>query len=171
MRQGEDMPQPTIAIKTIADLSEELLRRIEILIKLRDEVENEDLGRRLARCQKIAIGKNDDALICIAALKAKRPLKNAAVSNSSGYTLSDDAVEFGYVVTHPDFRRRGIARDLCAQILETTKGNLYATVRSDNDSMGKILESNGFVKVGHAWASRQPGRSLNLWIRESVVRA
>lgn len=162
------MAHPTIAIKIVADLNEEAIRRIEVLVKLGDEVENENLERRLARCLKIAIAKVGDELVCTAAVKAARPWKNASVSKTSGYTLNDDAVEFRYVVTHPDFRRQGMARDLCAQILETTKGNLYATVRNNNASMRKILESNGFVKVGHAWASRQPDESLTLWIRESI---
>jgi ribosomal protein S18 acetylase RimI-like enzyme len=165
---GDNMPRPTIVIKSVANLSTEAMRRIEALVTLGDEVENEDLDQRLARCQKIAIAKVGDELTCTAALKAARPWKNASVSKMSGFTLSDDAVEFGYVVTHPEFRQQGMARDLCAKILETIKGNLYATVRSDNDSMRRILESNGFVKAGHAWASRQPDKSLNLWIRESI---
>ena len=55
--------------------------------------------------------------------------------------------EIGYAVTDPDFRRRGIGRNLILELMQANPGTRgYATTK--NDHMGTLPENTGFKKTG-----------------------
>jgi hypothetical protein len=104
----------------------------------------------------------------VGAIKAARANYIRNVSRNSGYAFEAEGClgEFGYVVTHAAFRKRGLARALSARLLENF-GVLYATTRDDNPGIHTIVKENLFVNVGRKWRSTaHPDSSIVLWLKK-----
>src|SRR5260370_13672111 len=92
-----------------------------------------------------------DEFVGVAALKRPTPSRVRRVyggTEASEPTLQP-LVELGWVHTKERFRGRGIARRLCEQLLEkASAGQVFATVRQDNDPMRHVLAALGLPQVG-----------------------
>jgi hypothetical protein len=86
----------------------------------------------------------------------------AKISARSCFDLAEFTDEYGYNVVREDFRGRGLGTKMVAERLQSQTRPAFATVRSDNAPMAKILESGGFRLAGN----ERPGRHgpLRLWI-------
>jgi predicted GNAT family N-acyltransferase len=150
------------------ELTGEDFTAVQSLIAEGGEVDRTRLETLLKSCHWIALIEREGQLVCTAAIKPARKTYMARISRKSGYTLDAGTFvgEFGYVVTDPPYRRQGLAAKISKNVLEATKGNLYATTRDDNPGIQEILRRNGLTKVGLQWPSVQhPGSSVVLWIR------
>ena len=128
-----------------------------------------NLADYLQSAHRIGLTICDGQLACVGAIKAARPNYIGRISRESGYPLEDERCigEFGYVVTQTEFRKRGLARALSAQLLKDLEGVLYATTRDDNPGIHTIVKENGFVNVGRTWRSTaHPDSSLMLWLKK-----
>jgi ribosomal protein S18 acetylase RimI-like enzyme len=105
-------------------------------------------------------------LTAIAALKAPGDQYRHDVFAIAGSPVSytDVQTELGWIYVDPAFRRKQIATMLCEQLLLRTTGNfVFATTRSDNTAMRRILRACAFAEVGKPYMHR--GEQLSLYLR------
>ena len=69
--------------------------------------------------------------------------------------------ELVYAVTHPDFRRMGISRELIRQLLDSKPDvKFYATTK--NDDIRDLLAKSGFIRTGNSYQN-SAGETLDLF--------
>jgi len=108
----------------------------------------------------------EQKLMAIAALKVPTDLHREdlfrtaeADVSSAGYEL-----ELGWVYVLPDYRGNRTATHLCRLLLGGVSGaGVFATTRSDNTPMRKILQAFDFVEVGKPFPRRN--EELVLFLR------
>ena len=61
--------------------------------------------------------------------------------------LAEGECEILNLAVAPDFRRQGIARDLCRKVLEGFRGAVYLEVRESNQAARDLYESLGFKEL------------------------
>ena len=65
------------------------------------------------------------------------------------------------LVVHPDYSRRGIARDMIERVAEHSKnGKLFSSTEEDNDISIAMHEALGFRKSGYIDNLPQPSREI-----------
>ena len=65
------------------------------------------------------------------------------------------------LVVHPDYRRRGIARNMIERVAEHSKnGKLFSSTEEDNDISIAMHEALGFRKSGYIDNLPQPSREI-----------
>ena len=109
---------------------------------------------------------NRDRLAAIAALKSPNDQYRQDVFNKAGCpeSCADYKVELGWVYVEPDYRGNRIAMKLCEQLLSrVTADCVFATTRTNNALMGRILLTFGFANVGAPYIRR--GEQLRLYLR------
>lgn len=73
-------------------------------------------------------------------------------------------LELGWVWIAPAWRRKGMAEDLCRQLLRRVPDSaIFSTTRPDNTPMARILGTLGFARVGDPYPRR--GEQLALFLR------
>lgn len=129
------------------------------------EVEPRELEERLAKVVALALLRDGETVLGVAAIKPRRPRYAAKVAAASGFDLGDRRRELGYVHVVPALRGKGWGRRLVAVALAGAGGEpLYATTRADNPAIAGILRRFGFRPVGRPWRSSRRGRGpLMLW--------
>jgi len=139
---------------------------IEASVRRGGEVNEDTLSDNLRRAQRIAIAREGQRIISVCALKRVFARHNRNVSTSSGYALPDDAAEFGYVFTEEAYRGRGYGSLATAALLDGLRC-VYATARTGNVEMRRILLKNNFQEIERSWRSREhAGESITLWTRK-----
>jgi len=121
-----------------------------------NEVEQRTARNGIKRAELLAFHYEKDLLAGIAAIK--RPTEdyeNLVFRKSKTDMLSEDyRLELGYAVTRENFRGHGICSNLVKQLLQRVPKNLYATTRSENTLMQRILDRNGFKKTGSPYKGK-----------------
>ena len=120
---------------------------------------------RAAKCLAFYYSPSGE-LVAIAALKAPNDEYRRDVFKMAGSPASyaDYKVELGWVYVVPDYRRKQIATNLCEQLLLSAAGDqVFATTRSDNGVMSRILRACAFAEVGNPYMHR--GEQLRLYLR------
>jgi hypothetical protein len=138
---------------------------IEELVSKGKEVDLTDLPDNLRRAQVIGVKRDADRIVAVAVLKRIRRGYNQTRGDEahSGHPLDPNATELGYVVSTLSGSGGAVSR----AVLEHGHGQLFATVRTDNDKMRSTLEHTGFVEIPKAWRSTQhAGKEITLWVRE-----
>lgn len=113
-----------------------------------------DSGGQLA--EKLDRKKFQRACVVVVALDDSNTVVGvAAVKERQG-----EVAEIGYLIVHPDFRRRGIAQELTRQRIEAARATglrlLFTNVRRNNtESIGNLLKAGfrhwgDFVSAYHA---------------------
>jgi len=108
----------------------------------------------------------DGELVAIAGLKQPGEPYRREVFTKADARLdgADFELELGWVYVVPEHRGKGIAMDLCRLLLERERGSrVFATTRTDNAAMIRILFALGFVRAGRAYARRD--EVLALFVR------
>jgi len=155
-----------IEIRPPKALTPKQMAEVVCLVESGGEVRAKDLAHNLSRCHLIGTTVQDDATVCVAAIKRPASHYVQKIAKQSEYALHSAGAEFGYVVTHPDFRSRKLAGELSNALLSSYPGSVFATCRLDNIGIIKILSRNGFAHVGKPYPSFMLGRALiTLWIR------
>lgn len=133
-----------------------------------EQVEKAGFRDRIERAKLLAFHYEGNTLVGVAALKrpnetyTKEVFRKAKVSEESGkYNL-----EVGWAFTIKEYRGKGICCGLVKKIVDASKSeNIFATTKTGNLQMQKILEKNGFQKVGETYRGRTDEYYLQLYVR------
>ncbi len=125
------------------------------------------LNTKADRCRFICIAKIDGKPVGIGAIKERT--ESDFNENKSGLVHLKDEFEWelGYLFTQEAVAGRGIASNVVRLLLqESGSGNLMASTEiSANPGMVRILEKNGFVRLGNPWKSEIHDNFLALFLR------
>lgn len=79
---------------------------------------------------------------------------------------SDFSHELGYVFVAPAARKAGLGKRLCVCLISGAKQRgIFATARTSNEGMARILADLGFARSGLAYESRRAEYDLQLYLR------
>lgn len=107
-----------------------------------------------------------DTLVAIAGLKAPSAgyRQDVFEKAEAGVSPNDYTLELGWVFVAPDHRRQRIAGNLCGRLLDLVPGScVFATSRTDNIFMHRILLALGFARFGNPYSRRD--EELVLFLR------
>lgn len=131
-----------------------------------DEVELADIERGVRRAHTLFWIVQDNAICAVAALKKPNESYCKRVFSKAGHRDSHEIfqLELGYIFVEETARHRGYAKTLVAHVIHALDGKaVYATTRSDNVGMKKILFSCGFQKCGTDYKSARTSVKLSLF--------
>jgi RimJ/RimL family protein N-acetyltransferase len=77
----------------------------------------------------------------------------------------DFEIELGWVFLREENRGQRLGWSLVSQILPHATGSIYATSRSDNAPMQRLLEHNGFTREGSEYQSEDGKKTLSLFVK------
>lgn len=126
-----------------------------------------DFDEKLDRCKMICLAAIDDDLVGIGAIKVKTKSDFSDAKSGLGHLKDQFEWELGYVFTLKEVEGRGIASMIVKQLLrEFGSGNLMASTELvANPGMVRILEKNGFIRLGNPWKSSIHENVLALFLR------
>jgi RimJ/RimL family protein N-acetyltransferase len=163
------MSDQPVRIAKPQDLTAAEFDSVVALISEGGEVETRHLAERLKLAHRIALKFCEEQLACVGAIKAARSDYIRTISRKSQYPLDKENCqgEFGYVVTRQAFRRRGLARELSAALLNGIEASVFATTRDDNPAVHRIARENAFLEVGEKWRSVEHPNSMIMLCSEN----
>jgi GNAT superfamily N-acetyltransferase len=142
----------TVHLKKPSACTEGERREFARLVRQGFATANEGLDGRVRGARWLAFYCGlDDTLQAIAALKAPTERYREDVFRMAGAGISpaDYPLELGWVFVVPAHRGNRIAEGLCRRLLERAPATaVFATTRTDNASMMRILTALGFARVG-----------------------
>jgi GNAT superfamily N-acetyltransferase len=119
---------------------------------------DESLNDRIQRAHRLAFYyATGDRLAAVAALKAPGERYRGDVFEKADVAVSPNDYEFelGWVYVVPAHRGKQVAEDLCRQLLACVPAShVFATTRTGNALMIRILLSLGFERVGKPYSRR-----------------
>jgi ribosomal protein S18 acetylase RimI-like enzyme len=150
----------------------DLLSEAGRLIEHGGEVDGDLVPRHLRRAAGVSLLRCESEVVGVAVLK--RPLetyRNAVFEKAVVSMIPKHwRYELGYVCIADAARGHGFARHLCRSVLECADGaSVFATTRSDNDRMQRVLANVGFSRAGKAYASTRRDATINLFLRASAT--
>jgi len=146
------MSEHSITLIEPANCSEEQLKQFHDLVTSGNQVQAEGLPERIASAALLAFAHVDGQLAGVASIKnQKRSYVTGIFLKAKVPRLAEHYDhEIGYAVTHKNFRRRGISRDLIGRLMDSKpEARFYATTK--NDDMRMLLEKTGFKKTGNSY--------------------
>lgn len=161
-------------IREPSKCSQEELENFYQKVLKSEQVQKAGLRSRIKRAKILAFHYEENTLVSIAALKQpdedykKRVFRNAGVSEEADkYNL-----ELGWVFTEKEYRGKGIGSGLVQRIIdEFGSQNIFSTTetrREDELPMTRILEKNGFEKLGKPYQGSLNRRNLQMYIRRET---
>lgn len=128
-------------------------------------IQRASIDAKLQYADKIAFIERDGKMAAVAAVKKIRANRNAEVAKKSGYPLSTNIPEIGYVAVECDWRGLHLSGRLVDKVLEFCGGSVFAT--TSEPRMKSVLAYRSFRWVGNEWpSSTEPNKLLSLWIKE-----
>jgi GNAT superfamily N-acetyltransferase len=146
------MTNHQISVLAPAECSAAQLRQFHELVLSDGQVQADGLVERIASAALLAFAYSGEELAGVASVKQqKRNYVNGVFLKAKVPRLAEKYLfEIGYAVTHENFRRRGISRELIgALISHKPRTQFYATTK--NDGMRDLLTRSGFKKTGNSW--------------------
>ena len=151
------------------DCSADDLEGFRILIESGEEVDPRGLIDRIANASKLVFRHGTDGeVIGIAALKIPNPgYRQDVFANAGSRRFSNCfAFELGWVFVVPKHRHMGIATEVVRSALRAAnEAAVFATTRTDNGAMRRLLEGLDFAAEGATYSSSRGPHSLQLFIR------
>lgn len=141
------------------DINPDHLKQILTLIIKGGQVNRDGLQNRILRADLIAYMIQNEQVICTATLKNPHSSYRTKVFNQAKTEIvPDNYKELGYIVTHPNFERKGHCQKLLKIFFkEIDRYSLFATTRKP--SIVHILRKFGFSQAGKTY-----NHDLNLLI-------
>lgn len=137
------------------------------LLKLQDQVANPSL-EKIISCPLICIAYIQNLPVGIGAIKDiyKAPFDYANTSELQN--LYNNELGYIYVLDKKMYRGKGIARNICEQLLEKVRDeNVFATTEeNDENRMRLMLEKFDFKRVGDTYIGKKSGKKIGLYILE-----
>lgn len=155
-------------IKKPLECSRKEIEGLFQLVQKGGEVDPSGLKTRIKRAKYLAFQFDQNKLVGILGLKRPCEIYKKRVFKKAG--LPKDAekfdLEIGWAYTECLYRGRGICTNLIQLILSKSGNeNLFATVRTENAAMCRVLEKTGFEKIGIPYKGRSKGYTLQLFAR------
>jgi RimJ/RimL family protein N-acetyltransferase len=159
-----------IEIKARGECSTDELNKFVKLVEKGDEVDRCNLSDRVKRAQFLAFSYDEsNNLVGVGAIKQPNTTyRNSVFSKAkSNHPPNQYDVELGWIYIEEDFRGRGIGKTIVRELLEKIKDKkVYATTRTDNDTMKHILKYFKFHESGEEYKSTRGKHSLVLFVRD-----
>lgn len=157
----------TFHLKSPKNIDPDTFNKIIELIVSGGEVSRQFVQVGLKNAKIIGYAMKDDQVVSTASIKVPNPAYKDKVFSQSG--IEDDMgvdFEYGYNVTHPDYRRMGYTTKLNKLIFDHFSLSVFATVRNENYMSKELLIRSGFQKVGNSFKSSNGDYMLSLMIRK-----
>jgi GNAT superfamily N-acetyltransferase len=158
------MSDHQISLLSPVECSPAQLRQFHDLVLAGRQVQADGLAERISSAAVLALAYSGGQLAGIASVKQqKRNYVTGIFLKAKVPRLAENYLfEIGYAVTHEQFRRQGISRDLIQALLKSKpKTHFYATTK--NDDMRDLLTKAGFNKTGNSWQNAD-GETLDLYV-------
>jgi len=130
-------------------------------------VRRASVDAKLPKAEKIAFLERNERMAAVAALKKTATSSYAAyLREKSGYAISPDLPEIGYVAVADGWKGLHLSSPVFDKILGLCAGNVFAT--TSEPKMKCTLAKRRFRWVGREWLSSEcPTKHLSLWLRET----
>ena len=158
----------TVVTKPPADFTETEIQDLVALVRAGGEVAETVLEENVKSAKCLVAARRASRLVGVAALKNPKTSYRKSVEGNSGAALSahEFPFELGYVFVLPSARRGGLGREMCrAALTSADRSGVFATARTDNDGMKRILQDLGFVTSGRPYGSERGDYQLQLFLR------
>lgn len=140
-----------IEVKQPADFSDDQIFEFHSKVLEGGKVLELGLLDRIKNCELLAFCYHKDNLVGVSAVK--RPsmtyVNDIIAKAKIERKFEDLNFEIGYSYTSPNFRRKGISKELKKELLnqmKTRKGKIFSTTAINSSQ--KFLQENGFVNYG-----------------------
>lgn len=143
-----------------ADLPELELAACAALVQQGGAVQG-DCRAKLRRAMNVAVASCQGSIVAVGTIKALRPDYASSIAQRSGFALSPETPELGYVAVDEHHKGNDLSHRVVAELLKDDAGALFAT--TSNDRMKSVLTRAGFLRQGHEWQGRDA--ALSLWIK------
>lgn len=119
------------------------------------QVDPAGLERRIRNALFLAFVYDEQRLVSIGALKIPTDHHRADVFRLAGVPdrASDFPVEMGWAYTIPEYRGRGLHRQVIGDLLSRTGDNIFSTTKAAN--VPALLEGAGFTQTGSPYQNAQ----------------
>ena len=154
-------------IKEPSECSEKEIEDVYLLAKKGGEVDPLGLRNRIRRAKYLAFHYEQNELVGIVGLKRPYETYKKVVFKRAGVPKEAEkySLEIGWAYTKCVYRGKGICTGLIQKILEKSESeNFFATVRTNNPAMHRVLEKTGFRRIGKPYHGRT-NHSIQLFIR------
>jgi GNAT superfamily N-acetyltransferase len=138
------------------------------MVRAGEEVGGAVLERNVRNAKCLVVARQRLCMVGVAALKNTQPSYRKTIKTKAGVAVEagDFPFELGYIFVLPSARRQGVAVKLCRTALVAADGKgVFATTRSNNHGMNKILAMFSFKKAGRPYASARGEHQLQLFVR------
>jgi hypothetical protein len=159
----------SVTIKGPSDCSNREIDQFRDFVRKGGEVTSAGLNDRIKAAEALAFLFVRKELAAIAALKnPSENHKQGVFENAGSVDAAFYRFELGWVYVAERFRENGYSKQILKELSRSIRsGGVYATSRIDNVPMHKSLESEGFIKIGDSWPSKeQPGKLLCLFVKD-----
>lgn len=159
-----------ITVKKPSECSETELQDFAALVLAGGEVTTNGLNERIKKAEALVFLAQEGCLKGIAAVKNPEENYKNSVFKEAGATVmaSEFPFELGWVFVLPSSRGAGFSHRLVEAALAATNGrSIFATTRSDNTPIRKILGARGFSRHGNEYASALGNHKLVLFVRHA----
>ena len=136
-----------------------------------EQVKSCGLRNRIERAKLLAFHYREDTLVGIVALKRHNETYKKELFRKAGANEEHKKyiLELGWAFTLKEHRGNHICSNLVKRVVTVYEfQNMFATTRTDNLSMQRILTKNGFRKLGKPYKGRADAHYLQLFTRKSV---
>jgi GNAT superfamily N-acetyltransferase len=160
-----------IVTKSPNECSASELQDFAALVLAGGEVTAAGLDARIKKAERLIFVVENNCLKGIAALKNPEVNYKDGVFKKAHATVEAKhfPLELGWVFVLPSARGAGLSRKLVEAALASTYGQaVFATSRSDNAPMHKVLRANGFSCHGKTYASTRGNQQLALFLRNAA---
>lgn len=144
---------------------------VELVIS-EGEVDPYDLQERVENARTLVMLYDEGVLVGTAAIKNPEPDYRAGVFDKAASDLSASSypVELGYVVVAKSHRGQKLTWQLVDAALPFAgTEHVFATTRTDNDAMHRVLPARGFIASGEPYDSiEHPGSHIRLFARDKA---
>ena len=163
-----------ITVKRPNECSKAELQDFAAFVCAGGEVISAGLEARIKKAEVLVFLSHEGCLKGIAAVKKPELSYQNKVFQKAHATAqsSEFSFELGWVYVLPSSRGVGFSRKLVKAALAATHGwPIFATSRSDNIPMHKVLKAQGFLCHGKSYASARGNHELVLFIRRAAQYA
>ena len=160
-----------ITVKKPSECSATELQDFAALVLAGGEVEPVGLDERIKKAEALVFLTQDGCLKGIAAVKnPEQDHKNGVLEKAQASLQANEfSFELGWVFVFPSSRGIGLSHKLVQAALTATGGRaIFATSRSDNTPMHKVLNAHGFSRHGRAYASDRGNHNLVLFVSNAA---
>lgn len=162
---------PELIVKPPSNCSSIEIGAFIAFVRAGGEVSVQGLPERIRGAAALVFARVESLVIGVAALKQPQASYRCRVSSESGTPLSaaEFPYELGWVYVSPELRRKGLSLLLSQAALAESKGaGVFATSRTDNIAMHRLLAKLGFESTGNPFTSGRGKHSLQVFVRQQI---